>query len=206
MTYIRGSSGFGGGGGGTITAVNAGTGLTGGGTSGSISLSIASSGVSAGSYTLAGLTVDATGRITSASNGSAYVPGGTDVAVADGGTGASTAAGARTNLGAAASGNWTSAGITGGVTAIPSFDGSGQPILVAAPSADQKANKVLGWNSDGTIGWVAAVVTSVALVSGVDLIQDGYSREYITFAVGDASNFGTMSPGITVKFDTGTIS
>lgn len=32
-----------------------------------------------------------------------YTPGGTDVAVADGGTGASTAAGARTNLGAVAS-------------------------------------------------------------------------------------------------------
>lgn len=33
--------------------------------------------------------------------GNAYTPGGTDVAVADGGTGASTAGGARTNLGAA---------------------------------------------------------------------------------------------------------
>lgn len=33
------------------------------------------------------------------SSGAAYVPGGTDVTVADGGTGASTTAGARTNLG-----------------------------------------------------------------------------------------------------------
>lgn len=32
-------------------------------------------------------------------SGNAYMPGGTDVAIADGGTGASTAAGARTNLG-----------------------------------------------------------------------------------------------------------
>lgn len=38
------------------------------------------------------------------SDSSSYRPGGTDVAIADGGTGSSTASGARTNLGAAASG------------------------------------------------------------------------------------------------------
>lgn len=38
-----------------------------------------------------------------------YVPGGTDVAVADGGTGASSAAAARTNLGAAAASDLTAA-------------------------------------------------------------------------------------------------
>lgn len=46
-----------------------------------------------------------TGAITVATEGTHYyAPSGTDVAVADGGTGSSTASGARTNLGAAASG------------------------------------------------------------------------------------------------------
>lgn len=56
---------------GTVTSIATGTGLTGGTITTSGTLSLANTAVTAGSYTTANITVDAQGRITAASNGSA---------------------------------------------------------------------------------------------------------------------------------------
>lgn len=77
-------------------------------------------------------------------SGTAYVAGGTDVPVADGGTGASTAADARTNLSAAASGaNTDITSIYLNNTGLKIKDTNASHGLIIAPGSDLTADKTL---------------------------------------------------------------
>ena len=67
---------------GDITAVVAGTGLSGGGSSGDVTVDIANTAVTAASYTNASITVNAQGQLTAASSGTAGASAGFVIAMA----------------------------------------------------------------------------------------------------------------------------
>ena len=173
-----------------------------------------------GTSTLTGA-ITATGGVSGAvTSSSATITGGTitgitDLAVADGGTGASTAANARTNLSAASSGaNSDITSITGlttaltvlqGGTGVTTSTGTGNVVLSTSPTLVTPAlgtpSALVGTNITGTASGLTAgnVTTNANLTGGVTSV--GNAATVVTNAnltgavtsVGNATSLGSFT-------------
>jgi hypothetical protein len=99
------------------------------------------------------------GRLTVLEAVTPYVPGGTDVAIADGGTGASTAASARTNLGLGSTAAVTFSSVATPAVVFPATDVPSANVNTLDDYEEGTFTPALGFPTPGTSSW--AVATAV---------------------------------------------
>jgi hypothetical protein len=160
---------------GTVTSVSTGTGLTGGPITGTGTISLADTAVTAGSYTVANITVDAQGRITAAANGTP------SVAISTGVTGLGS--GVATFLGTPSSANL--------IAAVTDETGTGALVFATSPTF---TTPLLGTPTSGNLSNCTADGTNAV---GYRLIPSAGAQKTssYTLATTDRAEFVQVGSG-----------